>query len=191
MSVEYVCLERSRLDSGDRKSLARAKGLADRLRLSLDGREADIDLAHIHGANSSAIQVVVSQVLREELGFGEEVVLTPQDGFVTQARPDFYFPLSPGRGIIAEVERGGTVTNNHDLKDLWKTHIAPDAQHLFLVVPISNWSLSGSARERPFLRVCNRLKAFFGDPRREIDVISCHIFGYGRTTLTGSSQSKV
>jgi hypothetical protein len=88
--------------------------------------------------------------------------------------PDSKFP---------EVERGGTVTNNHDLKDLWKAHLAPNVQHLFLVVPISNWSGEGKARERPFMRVCNRLAAFFGEPRREVDVVSCHIFGYGQAVL--------
>ena len=183
MPAEYVCLERSHLEGGDQEALSRTKILAEQLRLSLDSRELAIDTAHIHGAKSSAIQSIVSEVLQAELGFREEVVLTPQHGFVTQARPDFYFPLTAGRGIIAEVERGGTVTNNHDLKDLWKTHVAPDAQHLFLIVPIANWNQSGSSRERPFLRVSNRLKAFFGEPRREIDVISCHIFGYGRMTL--------
>jgi len=118
--------------------------------------------------------------LRQHLGFREEVTLTPTEGFVTRARPDFVYSLGPGRGIIAEVERGGTTTNNHDLKDLWKTHIAPDAQHLFLIVPNANWNETGAAREHPYTRVLSRLSTFFGDPRREIDVISLHVFGYGR-----------
>ena len=103
---------------------------------------------HIHGAMSRSLQDHFSQLLRVELGFGEEVVLTPQTGFVTQARPDFFFRLSPGRGIIAEVERGGTTTNNHDLKDLWKAHVSPDSHHLFLIVPNNNWKADGSPRER-------------------------------------------
>ena len=105
-------------------------------------------------------------------------MLTPQSGLVTQARPDFFFELTEGRGIIAEVERGGTTTNNHDLKDLWKAHVAPDAQHLFLIVPRNNWKEDGSPRERPFQIVARRLGAFFGDPRREIDVLSVHVFAY-------------
>jgi hypothetical protein len=67
------------------------------------------------------------------------------------------------------------------LKDFWKTHIAHDAQHLFLIVPHSNWKKSGATREKPFKTVARRLAAFFGDPRREVDVVSVHIFGYGRT----------
>jgi len=108
-------------------------------------------------------------------------VLAPDTGFVTHARPDFYFPVAPGRGILAEVERGGTTTNNHDLKDLWKVHISPTAQHLFLVVPHANWNEQGLPRERPFNRVSSRLGAFFGDPRREVDVLSLHVYGYGRS----------
>ena len=70
------------------------------------------------------------------------------------------------------------MTNNHDLKDLWKTHIASDAQHLFLVVPIANVRADGTAREKPYARVVNRIGAFFGDPRREVDIVSAHVFGY-------------
>ena len=133
---------------------------------------------HIYGAQSKAIQDQVGGLLEHKLGSTSEVVLTPQDGLVTQSRPDFFFGLGAGRGIIAEVERGGTTANNHDLKDLWKTHIAPDAQHLFLVVPIELRNESGNVRERPFQKVLRRMGAFFGDTRREIDVLSVHVFGY-------------
>lgn len=110
-------------------------------------------------------------------------MLSPESGFVTQARPDFVYALGEGRGVLAEVERGGTTTNNHDLKDMWKAHIASDAHHLFLVVPHANWAEDGRAREKPFLRVSRRVGAFFGSPRREVDVVSAHVFGYGGTSL--------
>lgn len=187
MPVQYRRLVRSRLDATDRSDLEQADLLAEQLRRHLGLHEAEVDAAHVHNASSSKIQAVVSTVLRDELNFREEVVLSPQQGFVTRARPDFIYPLGLGRGVIAEVERGGTVNNNHDLKDLWKTHIAADAQHLFLVVPMSNWTKGGQPRERPFVRVSHRLQAFFGDPRREIDVISLHLFGYGRLVLDSSS----
>ncbi|MEO8329453.1 MAG: hypothetical protein ABI586_05555 [Candidatus Nanopelagicales bacterium] len=151
--------------------------LAEKLRQHLEDSAADIDLVHIHGAGSSTVQAIVARLLVMYLGFGTEVVLTPSDGFVTHARPDFFYRLAPDRGILAEVERGGTTTNNHDLKDLWKAHIAPDAHHLFLVVPHANWRAGGIARERPYARVVKRLEAFFGDPRREVDVLSLHVFG--------------
>ena len=152
--------------------------LAERLITHIEQTRSEIAALHVHGAKSKALQDHFATLLREELGFGEEVVLTPQSGLVTHARPDFFFELSEGRGIIAEVERGGTITNNHDLKDLWKAHVAINAHHLFLIVPTNNWKADGSPRERPFQVVSRRLGAFFGDPRREIDVLSVHVFAY-------------
>jgi hypothetical protein len=72
------------------------------------------------------------------------------------------------------------VNNNHDLKDMWKAHVSPNAQHLFLIIPRSSWKQDGAAREQPVMRVRHRIGAFFGDARREIDVCSAHVFGYGR-----------
>ena len=56
--------------------------------------------------------------------------------------------------------------------------MAPDAHHLFLIVPNSNWRADGTSREKPFPLVARRLGAFFGDARREVDVVSVHVFGY-------------
>lgn len=176
--MTYVRHVRSDVDRAATEELERvdrlARALADEVRDTADA----IARLHVHGASSSAVQAHFAILLTGALGFAEEVVLTPQEGLVTRARPDFFFRLSEGRGILAEVERGGTTTNNHDLKDLWKTHVAPDAQHLFLLVPMSNWRGDGSAREKPFPLVARRLGAFFGDARREIDVLSVHVFGY-------------
>lgn len=174
----YARHVKARISPEQARELAEVDRLAARLREHIAATGLEIARLHIHGAPSKAIQEHFATLLREQLGFGEEVVLTPQSGLVTQARPDFFFALSEGRGIIAEVERGGTTTNNHDLKDLWKAHVAPDAHHLFLMVPINNWKADGSPRERPFQIVARRLGAFFGDPRREIDVVSVHVFGY-------------
>lgn len=158
--------------------LAVVDSLAERLLTHILATKEEIAALHVHGAQSRAIQDHFAKLLTQELGFGEEVVLTPQSGLVTHARPDFFFNIAEGRGIIAEVERGGTTTNNHDLKDLWKAHVAPDAHHLFLIVPWNNWKADGSAREKPFQIVARRLGAFFGEPRREIDVLSVHVFAY-------------
>lgn len=179
MGVAVECFVRSTVTAEEQNELVRVDELARGLAGFLHQHEDEIRVAHVHGAQSSAIQAIVARLLTEKMGFEQEVILTQSDGFVSRARPDFIFRLAPGRGILAEVERGGTVNNNHDLKDFWKTHVASDAQHLFLVVPNSNWASDGSAREKPFRRVAHRLGAFFGDPRTEVDVLSLHIFGYG------------
>ena len=153
--------------------------LAEQLRSYLDRHTADIAIVHVFGAQSRAVQTLVGDLLRDELGFREERVIPADGGLITQARPDFFYRLSEESGVIAEVERGGTTTNNHDLKDLWKAHISPDARHLFLVVPITNTNEAGRVREHPFRAVSRRMATFFGDPRREVDVVSVHVFGYG------------
>jgi hypothetical protein len=178
-SVRHLRFVRSQLTVSEAHEVDQVDALADRLERHLLDQLDAIASVHVHNAQSKAVQHIVAELLRVELGFGEEVVIKPDDGFVTQARPDFYFELAQGRGVLAEVERGGTTNNNHDLKDVWKAHISPNAHHLFLVVPLANWNERGGVRERPFLRVGRRLGAFFGDPRREIDVLSLHLFGYG------------
>lgn len=170
---------RSNLSNAEKLELVTVDGLANDLATHIEASSIRIGTAHVHGAPSSAIQSIVSELLCAQLGFQEELGLTQDQGFITSARPDFYYNLGPGRGILAEVERGGAVANNHDLKDLWKAHVAPDAQHLFLIVPFANWRPDGLPRERPFLRVTHRLGSFFGDSRREIDIVSLHVFGYG------------
>lgn len=180
MLSPYHRLVRSDAAKTAASELAKVDALAAQLTRHIDEQSAAIDLVHIHRAQSRAVQNIVAQLLMTQLGFGQEVVIPKGFGFSTQARPDFYFGLGGDRGIIAEVERGGTTTNNHDLKDVWKAHISPNAHHLFLVVPNANWNEAGLARERPFARVVARLATFFGDPRRELDILSVHVFGYGR-----------
>ena len=179
MPIQMESFARRTLTGEEQREVEAVRMLAAHLHEELEERDRAINQAHVVGAQSSEIQKIVAEVLTDALDFGQEVVLTPQDGIVTRARPDFVFPLSPGRGVMAEVERGGTVNNNHDLKDMWKAHIAQDIQHLFLIVPNSNWTRAGGNREKPYPRVLNRIGAFFGHPRREVDVLSAHVFGYG------------
>lgn len=178
MAGHYTRLVRARPSPRELEEISIVDEIAHRLGAFLESNADRISGVHVFRAQSRAVQDVVGELLKG-VGFREEVVLTPQDGFVTRARPDFYHSLGQGRGIIAEVERGGTTTNNHDLKDFWKTHIAWNAHHLFLIVPMANWNEAGRARERPYALVVHRLQAFFGDERREVDVLSAHVFGYG------------
>lgn len=176
--IAYEQLSRRPADDAEREELEAVRRLAERLRDHLDSDQLAIASLHRHGAQSKAIQNRVGSLLEEHLHFVSEVVLTPDEGLVTRARPDFYFPLSGSTGIIAEVERGGTTANNHDLKDLWKTHIAVNANHLFLVVPNELFNEAGDVRERPFPKVVRRMSAFFQTPRSHVDVLSVHVFGY-------------
>jgi hypothetical protein len=151
--VEYARFVRATITPDEQRELEHVDQLAANLRGSLESIAEQIFAVHIHNAQSKAVQDLVAERLRVDLEFAEERILDPQQGFVSRARPDWYFDLGGGRGVLAEVELGGTVTNNHDLKDLWKTHMAEEAQHLFLIVPVQNVNQAGAARERPFLRV--------------------------------------
>lgn len=175
--VEYRRFVASSLDTSDEHDLAVVDSLAEQLVAHLEAKSEDLARAHIHGASSLEIQKLTALLLLK-LQFGQEVVFPPGNGLVVRPRPDFVFPLPSGHSVIAEVERGGTTTNNHDLKDMWKAHISPDAKHLFLVVPMHNWKADGTPREKVYPAVIRRIGAFFGDPRREIDVVSAHVFGY-------------
>ena len=88
------------------------------------------------------------------------------------------------RRVLVEVERGGTVTNNHDLKDIWKAHLSPLVHHLFLVVPNTIVDGDGKPRsDQAFRRCKDRLGTFFAHERTRIDVLSLHVFGYGPDPL--------
>jgi hypothetical protein len=88
--------------------------------------------ANQKGTSSAEIQACFLEHMLK-LGFHSE----KQGLFSTHLlRPDFYLQLEPNRGILLEVEKGKTLTNNMDILDLWKCHICNHAQYLFLMVPI-------------------------------------------------------
>lgn len=137
-----------------------------------------IDEKHVHGASSKEIENLAAEWLVTEHGFVQEEVKTFPNA--RNLRPDFIGRIEETRRILVEVERGGTVTNNHDLKDLWKCHLHPSMRHLFLLVPNANWAKSGSVRERPYQRVAWRIGTFFESPEAHVNVLSAFVIGYGR-----------
>lgn len=176
--VQYTRYVKSEVSAFEVDELGEVDVLAKALLQHLEESVTDVAIGHVHGAGSSVIQSLVASHLVEQQRFIPESVVLAGPSLNARPRADFYGPLRGGRGIIVEVERGGTTTNNHDLKDVWKTHLAENAHHLFLIVPQVNFRADGTPRERPYAAVIRRLAAFFGDARREVDVVSAHIFGY-------------
>ena len=121
MAARHARFVRSTLTPAEQTEADVVDGIANRLEEYLAGHTVEIDDVHVFRASSAKVQDVVGGLLRE-VGFREEVVHTPQAGFVTRSRADFAYRLGEGRGVIAEIERGGTTTNNHDLKDFWNRH---------------------------------------------------------------------
>jgi hypothetical protein len=95
--------------------------------------------------------------------------------YPVRLRPD-WFRRVPPTGVLLEVERGKTLTNNMDLLDLWKCHICREADHLFLVVPLKVQRTNGV--ENVYPRVVSRMKTFLL-PGNEVNVRSIAVFGYG------------
>ena len=153
-----------------------ADALARKLLAHLNSPEIVNAIAdrHVLGASSHEIQSIIEPGA-ESLGFSSEKKGLFREYPTSALRPDFYLPLSDS-GVILEVERGKTTTNNMDLLDLWKCHICRGADYLFLVVPHVRPSASGS-RLLLYRQVSNRLQTFF-EPENYVNVDAAFIFGY-------------
>lgn len=136
----------------------------------------------IHAANqpggSSALVQGVFAVQAAELGFASE-----KKGLFASygaaLRPDYYLPLPEFEtGIILEVERGKTTTNNMDLLDMWKCHLCETAHHLFLLVPKALHHNAVMSPKHEFEAVKKRLGKFFEPEDNYVNVRTCWIFGY-------------
>ncbi len=110
-----------------------------------------------------------------EMGFSSEKKGLFSTSVTTRLRPDYYLPIGD-TGLIMEVERGKTTTNNMDLLDLWKCHICEHADYLLLVVPIIRQNSNGG-KINIFSHVVNRLSSFF-EPKNQVNVKGCFIIGY-------------
>lgn len=155
-----------------------AEGLLGELKRASD----DIELAHRWRAKSDEIQAIFFPWLQQQYRVSVEKTEGFEDTATRRNRPDAQIWLNDegDRRVLVEVERGGTVTNGHDLKDMWKAHLSPLVQHLFLVVPNSIEDEAGNPRsDQAFIRCSARLGSFFADSRTEVDVLSLHLFGYG------------
>ena len=104
MPITHVDFVRSAITPAETAEVSAVEALVASLLARLHDQDRDINRAHVVGAQSAAIQRIVGGTLLD-IGFSEEVVLTPQDGIVTRARPDFVRELGRGRGVMAEVER--------------------------------------------------------------------------------------
>jgi len=91
-------------------------------------------------------------------------------------RPDYYYKLGINKGILIEVERGKTLTNNMDLLDIWKCHICKEANFLFLIVPQIRQTNKGGETVT-FNNVVKRLESFF-EKDSYINVDAVFLFGY-------------
>ena len=113
-----------------------------------------IQNSNIKGTDSQVIQKIIEEIAAP-LGFKDEKQGLFKKYKDSGLRPDFYKKIGKN-GILMEVERGKTTTNNMDLLDIYKCHICEEANHLFLFVPIEV-----SHTKNIYKNVCKKVENFF------------------------------
>lgn len=131
--------------------------------------------ANMPGISSAEVQATFLP-FATELGFTSEAKGLFETYENRALRPDYFRPEGDS-GILMEVERGKTTTNNMDLLDLWKCHICEHAHHLFLMVPQALRHNPTMAPKKEYAAVVKRLGSFFTSGNYT-NVRSLHIFGY-------------
>jgi hypothetical protein len=126
------------------------------------------------GGSSADIQAAF-RIPAEALGFHSERKGLFADS-ISGLRPDYFTELN-GTGILLEVERGKTTTNNMDLLDFWKCHISGTATYLFLLVPKALQHNDGMTPKKEYASVARRLAQFFL-PGKYTNVRGLCLFGY-------------
>ena len=134
---------------------------------------AKIELANQPTKSSREVQdAFLDEAL--ELGFKDESKVLFANYHNKALRPVYYLAIEI-TGIILEVERGKTTTNNMDFLDFWKCHICEHAHYLFLMVPKA--VMHGNTIKKEFNSVQNRLGSFFVEGNYT-NVRRLSIFGY-------------
>lgn len=174
MAIEYSILNKQGAEK--HRSYKIVENIAEQLLyyLNTDPVQSQIRERHVLGASSADIQEIIINKARE-LGFQDEKKGLFSNYQVPGLRPDYYCPVD-NTGILLEVERGKTTTNNMDLLDLWKCHICNQASYLFLLVPQARPSANGTVLKH-FMQVNKRLSTFF-EPKNYVNVDAVFLFGY-------------
>lgn len=174
MPISFLVLNKAGVETTPAFLLAKQK--ASDLVDYLNTHEIQRKIAEVHvlGASSSKIQELIADKAKE-LGFESEKKGLFNNYSVQGLRPDYYCPVGD-TGILLEVERGKTITNNMDLLDIWKCHICAHARYLLLLVPQERHSKKGTIL-RHFKQVSKRFSTFFELPNH-INVDAVFLIGY-------------
>jgi len=165
-----------RADCAHLPECAEVQRIAFELRTALDLEPARTLLLETNRPESASHAVQLALLpAATALGFTSEMRGLFQ-GCVAGVRPDFFRRVGDS-GILLEVERGKTTTNNMDLLDFWKCHICEHAHYLFLFVPLELRHNPGMKPKREFEAVRRRLTPFF-QPRNYTNVRGLFLFGY-------------
>jgi len=150
--------------------------LADRLLEELNSDETLRRIAEANRPGTSSAEVQAAfRPAAEGIGFHSERRGLFLDS-IAGLRPDYFLSIED-IGVILEVERGKTTTNNMDLLDFWKCHICGVASYLFLLVPQALKHNENMSPKKEFVTVQRRLAQFF-TPGNYTNVRGLCLFGY-------------
>jgi hypothetical protein len=183
--VEFRSFERA--DHASTQETQEVRRLAQEFHRLLEEEPArsQIVAAHLPTKKSQLVQEALTPAAKA-LGFvAEREGLFPD--CVRKVRPDFYRPVAD-TGILVEVERGKTTTNNMDFADFWKCHLCPQAHYLFLFVPVELRHNDRMRPKREFQTVCRRLGPFF-EMGHYTNVRGLYVFGYGGPASSSMSTA--
>ncbi|MGC4109812.1 MAG: hypothetical protein QM747_05190 [Nocardioides sp.] len=160
----------------DTDEMRDVQDLSDRLldHLNTAGALELMLAANLPGMSSAQVQGTFLP-FASELGFTSEAKGLFLE-YENKLRPDYFRPVGAS-GILLEVERGKTTTNNMDLLDFWKCHLCKRADYLFLMVPQALKHNETMTPKREYQAVVRRLETFFM-PGNTTNVRAVHIFGY-------------
>ena len=152
-------------------------GISDQLldHLNLPAARTRLKKANLPGHSSALVQATF-EAYSGGLGFISEAKGLFAEYETSALRPDYFLAMG-ATGILLEVERGKTTTNNMDLLDLWKCHICNHADYLFLLVPQALFHNEAMTPKKEYKSVVKRLGSFFV-PGNETNVRGLHVFGY-------------
>jgi hypothetical protein len=154
-----------------------ARSVADQLFAYLSDPEVAelLGEANQPGQPSQAVQaILLEKAIKLEFRSEAKGLFTNYPN--RRLRPDYFRPVGD-TGIILEVERGQTTTNNNDMLDFWKCHICSEASYLFLLVPNELRHNLEMNPKHEYKKVTKRLEAFFR-PENYTNVRGLIVFGY-------------
>ena len=93
----------------------------------------EMSIKEIKGNGSTDRELYIKDFMTTQLNYTHHVgkMFYSRKSFVV----DFYKQTSEENGIIVEVEGGGTIPNNHYIKDYEKTQACTKASFLILIIP--------------------------------------------------------
>lgn len=174
MATERTVYALSQWEGTD--EFAAVQDISDKLLRHLNTPQA-LELMHranMPGISSAEVQATFLP-FAIDLGFTSEARGLFAE-YENKLRPDYFRPVADS-GILLEVERGKTTTNNMDLLDFWKCHLCRHADYLFLMVPQALKHNPTMSPKREYKSVVKRLDTFF-KPGNATNVRAVHIFGY-------------